>query len=825
MANTKIELQETNTPSSKMIAKTSTSSISKEIGVSGEQMISTYQNEEKRVDNFKLEDYRRMLNDAQVFMLWNAITTTILSSGFEIVEDPYADVDIRTDNNDSGDSKTIQGDDSSEEDASEEKRFVESVIFLPPENGGMKTPFNKVVLNMLRAFVEGYRIFEIVWKRVDGKLVIEKISPRSGTSDNEIHIVTDDNGDFWGFSQRTSFKDRFVDIVVVNNSSIVKVVKSTFGEEFGSLYGRSGFKAAGYDWQMAHKGMYLNHVGHELGVVKLRNLKIYGNALDEGDVKDLIDSASKLGIESVWASNPEQVELTFEDVTDADVMRVGLESVEMHMARISKSILAQFIDLGSSISNTGSRALGESQIDFFKDGLQYVADTLVSEVFNQIIASLVKANFASPRIPKMKARPISNRKAEALLDAFMKLIEKGDVVDQVKDEITEKVSENLGLDISREEIEALRQEKEQKEVDKAKQEMDNSREMAKIAATRIQASEIQLQDEQTTLQIAQDGMIKETRPLYPDEQKVRIVEIKRRMDTAESNIEMQARKSLAVQRDQIVDEYIKAMREGRKSIQKVNVELKEPDVMPYSEVLLVAAMELIEFGKVTSANELGVSVPRTTKQQQNATESEIDLIVQDQQARLRTRLVGAANTALVAEIPENEAKIRLENEFDNFFNTVLMPTIGLLVGKSLNSGRGITFKANDKKIFAYRYTAVIDNRTTDFCRELDGAVFQTNDPDYIMLTPPNHFGCRSIWTPITKDEALEFDIQVTGKPTADFPVFTSVSTFRDVVDVADLIEKRQKEIELSEKAKIIAKEKQLDNLLKLYNERTDRATD
>ena len=40
-------------------------------------------------------------------------------------------------------------------------------------------------------------------------------------------------------------------------------VFAVFGEEFGSNYGRSGLKAVWYHYDKAHKGNFLNHVGHE----------------------------------------------------------------------------------------------------------------------------------------------------------------------------------------------------------------------------------------------------------------------------------------------------------------------------------------------------------------------------------------------------------------------------------------------------------------------------------------------------------------------------------------------------------------------------------
>ena len=58
------------------------------VGVPGEMTVSGILDEEQRVDNLKITDYRRMLdNDGQVQMLWNAIVNTIQSAGVTINDD------------------------------------------------------------------------------------------------------------------------------------------------------------------------------------------------------------------------------------------------------------------------------------------------------------------------------------------------------------------------------------------------------------------------------------------------------------------------------------------------------------------------------------------------------------------------------------------------------------------------------------------------------------------------------------------------------------------------------------------------------------------
>lgn len=60
---------------------------------------------------------------------------------------------------------------------------------------------------------------------------------------------------------------------------------------------------------------------------------------------------------------------------------------------------------------------------------------------------------------------------------------------------------------------------------------------------------------------------------------------------------------------------------------------------------------------------------------------------------------------------------------------------------------------------AYQFSAIIDDRTSEVCRELDGKVF--SDKEYVgRIVPPLHFNCRSVLVPITKFEEYETDKEV-----------------------------------------------------------------
>lgn len=77
------------------------------------------------------------------------------------------------------------------------------------------------------------------------------------------------------------------------------------------------------------------------------------------------------------------------------------------------------------------------------------------------------------------------------------------------------------------------------------------------------------------------------------------------------------------------------------------------------------------------------------------------------------------------------------------------------VTEALNEGRASMINDPDIKGFVqfFEYSAILDERTTEYCQCMDGRVFRVEDMG--MLRPPAHYNCRSIIVPITQFEVDE----------------------------------------------------------------------
>ncbi len=74
--------------------------------------------------------------------------------------------------------------------------------------------------------------------------------------------------------------------------------------------------------------------------------------------------------------------------------------------------------------------------------------------------------------------------------------------------------------------------------------------------------------------------------------------------------------------------------------------------------------------------------------------------------------------------------------------------------------------AIDEILWGYRYSSVMDDRTTELCASLDGMTQPKDAPCWSQLTPPNHYNCRSTLIEVFTFEAPD---RVSDVPAVDIP--------------------------------------------------------
>ena len=94
-------------------------------------------------------------------------------------------------------------------------------------------------------------------------------------------------------------------------------------------------------------------------------------------------------------------------------IREILPSIQYHKQQIATSCLAMFMELGQTA--TGSRALGDSQTDFFMLATQNTADYIAHQIRNSTIRRLVEWNFGPDApIPHLVAANVQARSIDSM---------------------------------------------------------------------------------------------------------------------------------------------------------------------------------------------------------------------------------------------------------------------------------------------------------------------------------------------------------------------------------------------------------------------------
>lgn len=69
---------------------------------------------------------------------------------------------------------------------------------------------------------------------------------------------------------------------------------------------------------------------------------------------------------------------------------------------------------------------------------------------------------------------------------------------------------------------------------------------------------------------------------------------------------------------------------------------------------------------------------------------------------------------------------------------------------------------------ALEYSAILDDRTTEICSQLDGQTYSVDDAVWSTYRPPNHYNCRSILVPITQRDTWSASEPPTVMPQKGF---------------------------------------------------------
>lgn len=601
--------------------------------------------------------------------------------------------------------------------------FVESCLRDPLHKGGMSTPFSLVLSDILLGIAQGYRIFEIVYKlNNDGMIVFQKVTSREPW---DVTIRTDDTGGFNGFEQMVS-----------KNGSTQKVTIElpyaflyTYRKDRHKLKGLSAFRSAFYHYDKKHRLYYLANQQAQTAAVNDKILKAPDGAektdRDENlRAVDKMANRSSIALPAGW---------------DLDIKTPG-KSVELlpyldhHNVEMARSVLADGQMLGTmSDSKGGSYSLADSKMDTFMYGERYIMNSIEEHVTSFLISKLIDYNFAVPRYPTFAFNDMTDDTASLLLEAFKSLISKGAVPKWVANGISDKVAESAK--ITRPEADGV-------EVD------DNDY----IGITNTPSQPGLSRSSKKKVSLAKGDWWRE---LTAAEAKVQFAKIDAKANTEE---ELMLKDVKPVIADMASD----ATKRLKPLLDDKGIKALDGFTLNFGsdlqKVFNTHMLNMYSDSKTAAADEIKKPAPGNKQVSKDLVSQHAQSIVDKQQGDLlfniKTIVTDAVRKNLLDKTELSVGKVIADvaDMFDEFFDAKEDLTVSSLISFALNLGRDDVFKQYDDDVYAYQYSAILDESVCAICEDLDSSVVKPEVYFSTIWMPPIHFNCRCIWVAIMDDE-------------------------------------------------------------------------
>jgi len=622
------------------------------------------------------------------------------------------------------------GDDSPE--AKKQAEMVKEWLTKPPYEGGMSTPFDLVIADMLRAVLEGFRLFEKVRTiSPDGYFVYSKIARRENTT---VILKEDPRGGFDGATQYAYINGEFKKVTIAKEDCFLY----TFGKEFDNLYGESAFLAGYYHYDKKHRLYYGAHQAVQYGAIPPKTVEGKENGTQE-DLDNTVAAVDELGFNST-VGIPNGYKVTPYEASKGRIDPQPL--IDHHNAEMARSILAQFMMLGTGESSSGSWALSKDQSDMFVLALEGVIRSLEQHITIFLTAELHEYNFENPIYGKFEFGKLTDSKITLLKEMVLKIFDKRPEVipDYMITETLEKIATQLEIEVPKD---------------------------AEPVPTKPVAGDPQNpvvnQSRQGKHFLANGASWR--RELTPAEGKVNLVALSKKMDTLEGQFKTAVKPvfdKLRADTNKRLEKLLDAKDFTAISAFKLNFGSE------YTSVISGQMLEAYTYAKVGAADELGVGAPATKATSKSLIKQTSQSIADKQLSDLEFAIKNIVTEAQrknqldKTELSVGDVLSSVAGTITGFYTSKIEPTSTIAVSKGVNMGRDDVFTAYKNKITLYQYSAILDNVTCPVCEDLDGTVVDEAEYRSTQWMPPIHSGCRCIWVAILQDEEDQPDI--TGFP-------------------------------------------------------------
>lgn len=665
-----------------------------EIGVDGSVVFEGFDKEESRVDNVKIETYRKMVDeDATVSALVSVFKMGILSTPYHI----EADAD---------DINEIQAD------------FIRRNLLEPPHKGGMQTPMGLFIDQALQAIYEGYALFEKVYELRDGKYHIKRLAKRDNTT---LTLIRDDEDGFGGARQSAARSDgTVIDVVIPAEKSFL----FTYDKGRSYLYGRSALKPLYKAYEKKRRLEYLDSIALQADAIKPKILKRTVEGIADNSTKKAraraLDMLGRLGERKPVGAIPYGYEV---DVLDTEG-RDPHQSIERQNSEMARAFHANVILTATqgSASNVGSYSLSSNQKDLLHTAIESVMKLLAEHINQYLIADLIDLNFADRRYPELKFAAPDEVTIGAVFDAFKTLAQKDRVSDEMAIGIEQQVAARLDID-----LEALKQ--------RVAESKDNDDEEGGFGGD---ASKF-LGEEETAEVVEAPAESTPPRALTAAEARVKFDVIGPWVDQQEADFESKATDELAA------------------AVSDININEPFALPASYIKLLQSQYKTAYNYGKLAAADEQKLPAPQLKAELKERQQRFVDFIATKQTDDIQT-IIDAEKLKLpvsLADTNEDDERQSLIAEavkvaLAAWIIQAVRGTKGTIVSQGLSDGRDDSFRIFDKDDpnAIYQWSSVMEANTCPVCASLDGRTITAKEKATTPHNPQKHINCKCIWVRI-----------------------------------------------------------------------------
>lgn len=204
----------------------------------------------------------------------------------------------------------------------------------------------------------------------------------------------------------------------------IKLTRFTYDQEGDNYEGTSVLRAAYKHWYMKDTLYQVDAIKHEKQGLGILKIKTPSTAKEDDKATAREIAREQRANEEAYIEELEGFSFDFMDMkakTTTDIM----PSVQHHDRQILKSVLAQFLDIGSSDSS-GSYAASNDQADIFIMALESVAKLIADRINQTVIPNILELNGLGDRpTPKLAFDRIGRESIQVFSEALNKLFTSG----------------------------------------------------------------------------------------------------------------------------------------------------------------------------------------------------------------------------------------------------------------------------------------------------------------------------------------------------------------------------------------------------------------